>query len=149
MRLLGGGGTLLPDALNTVHFQQICGFSHPANMKRPPKNALAPTPRLGNAPLAHRLAQRPAIRWGWYTAASNAMKTAHFKKTFTDFNILPTRYDTKNLHWRLRQGQAMRLSARRPTQRPTSDWGRHTAAPNALKTRHSKQTFTDFNILPT
>ena len=27
------------------------------------------------------------------------MKTAHFKKTLTNFNILSTRCDTKNLHW--------------------------------------------------
>ena len=77
------------------------------------------------------------------------MKTTHFKKTLTDFNILPTRYDTKNLHWRLRQGQATRLSACYPAQRLSSDWGRQFASPNALKTGHSKQTFPDFNVLPT
>ena len=92
---------------------------------------------------------RPAIRWGRYTAIANAMKTMHFKKTLRDFNILPTRCDTKNLHWRLRQGQATRLSARCPAQRLASDWGRHTAAPNALKTRRCKQKFTDFNVLST
>ena len=89
----------------------------------------------------------PAIWWGQYTAIANAMKTAHFNKTLIDFSILPTRCDTKNLHWRLRQGQATRLSARRPAQRLASDWGRHTTAPNALKTGRCKQKFTDFNVL--
>ena len=55
----------------------------------------------------------------------------------------------RKMHSSLYQGQAMRLSARCPAQRPATDWGRHTAAPNALKTGHFKQTFTDFNILPT
>ena len=43
----------------------------------------------------------------------------------------------------------MRLLVRRVAQRPASDWGRHTTAPNALETGHFKQTFTDFHILPT
>ena len=55
----------------------------------------------------------------------------------------------RKLHSGLRQGQATRLSARRPAQRPARHRGRHTAAPNALKTGHCKQTFTDFNVLPT
>ena len=42
-----------------------------------------------------------------------------------------------------------RLLARRPAQRPARHWGRHTAAPNALKTGHCKQTFTHFNVVPT
>ena len=52
-------------------------------------------------------------------------------------------------HSGLRQGQATRLSARRPAQRPATDWGRHTAGPDALKTGRCKQTFTHFNVLPT
>ena len=55
----------------------------------------------------------------------------------------------RKLHSGLRQGQATRLSARRPAQRPATDWGRHTATPDALKTGRCKQTFTDFNVLPT
>ena len=55
----------------------------------------------------------------------------------------------RKLHSGLRQGQATRLSARRPAQRPATDWGRHTAAPDALKTGHFKQTFTESSILPT
>ena len=43
----------------------------------------------------------------------------------------------------------MHHSARRPTQRPASHWGRHTASPDVLKTGRCKQTFTDFNVLPT
>ena len=50
---------------------------------------------------------------------------------------------------RLRQGQATRLSVRRPAQRPASHWGRHTAAPDALKTGHCKQKFTEFIVLAT
>ena len=45
--------------------------------------------------------------------------------------------------------EATRLSVHCPAQRPASDWGWHTAIPNALKTRHSKQKFTEFNVLPT
>ena len=55
----------------------------------------------------------------------------------------------RKLHSGLRQGQAMRVLARRPAQRPASHWGRHTAAPDALKTGRCKQTFTHFNVLPT
>ena len=59
----------------------------------------------------------------------------------------------RKLHSGLRQGQATRLSARlsacRPAQRPARHRGRHTAAPDALKTGHCKQKFTDFNVLPT
>ena len=55
----------------------------------------------------------------------------------------------EKLHSSLRQGQATRLSARRPAQRPARHRGQHTAAPNALKTRRCKQTFTHFNVLPT
>ena len=51
---------------------------------------------------------------------------------------------TEKLHLGLRQGQAMRLSARCPAQRPARHRGRHTAAPDALKTEHCKQKFTDF-----
>ena len=55
----------------------------------------------------------------------------------------------RKLHSGLCQGQVMRLSARRPAQRPATDWGRHTATPNALKTGRCKQTFTHFNVLST
>ena len=54
----------------------------------------------------------------------------------------------RKLHLGLRQGQATRLSARRPAQRPARHRGWHTGAPNALKTGHCKQTFTDFKVLP-
>ena len=55
----------------------------------------------------------------------------------------------RKIHSSLCQGQAMRFLVHRPAQRPATDWGRHTAAPNALKTGHFKQTFTDLDILPT
>ena len=55
----------------------------------------------------------------------------------------------RKLHSGLCQGQATRLSARRPAQRPVRHRGRHTATPDALKTGHCKQKFTDFNVLPT
>ena len=99
--------------------------------------------------LAHRLAQRAATRWGRHTSAPDALKTERCKQTFTHFNVLPTQYDREKKIRRLRQGQATRLLACRPAQRPARHWGRHTATPDALKTGHSKQTFTDFNVLPT
>ena len=55
----------------------------------------------------------------------------------------------RKLHSGLCQGQATRLSARRPAQRPARHRGQHTAAPDALKTGHFKQTFTESNILST
>ena len=55
----------------------------------------------------------------------------------------------RKLHSGLCQGQATRLSACRPLQRPATDWGRHTATPDTLKTGRCKQTFTHFNVLPT
>ena len=123
-------------------------FPHTANQKQDRK--LHSGLRQGQATRlsAHRPALRFAIRWGRYTAAANAMKTAHFKKTLTDFNILPTRYNTKNLHWRLRQGQATRLLAHRPAQRVAIRWGRYNATANAMKTADFKKTLTGFNILP-
>ena len=98
---------------------------------------------------ARRPAQRLASHWGRHIATPDALKTGHSKQTFTNFNVLPTQHDKEKENQRLRQGQATRLSARRPAQRPASHWGRHTASPDALKTRHSKQTFTHFNVLPT
>ena len=55
----------------------------------------------------------------------------------------------RKLHSGLRQGQATRLSARHPAQRPATDWGQHTTAPDALKTGRCEQTFIDLNVLPT
>ena len=55
----------------------------------------------------------------------------------------------RKLHSGLCQGHTTRLLARYLAQCPATNWGQHTAAPNALKTEHSKQTFTDFNVLPT
>ena len=55
----------------------------------------------------------------------------------------------RKLHSGLHQGQATRLSVRRPAPRPARHRGRHTATLDALKTRHYKQKFTDFNVLPT
>ena len=82
-------------------------FPHTANQKQDRK--LHSGLRQGQAMRlsARRPAQRPATDWGRHTAAPNALKTGHFKQTFTDCNILPTRYDTKKMHWPLRQGQAM------------------------------------------
>ena len=98
---------------------------------------------------ARRPAQRPARHRGRHTAAPDALKTGHCKQKFTAFNVLPTQYDREKKIWRLCQGQATRLSARRPAQRPARHQGWHTAAPNALKTGHCKQTCTDFKVLPT
>ena len=55
----------------------------------------------------------------------------------------------RKLHSGLCQGQATRLSIRQPAQRPATEWGRHTATPNALKTGHFKETFTECHNLPT
>ena len=55
----------------------------------------------------------------------------------------------RKLHSGLCQGQAMRLSVRCPAQRPASHWGRHSAAPDALKIGRCKQTFTEFIVLAT
>ena len=98
---------------------------------------------------ARRPAQRPARHWGRHTAAPDALKTGHCKQTFTNFKVLPTQYDREKENRRLRQGQTTRLSARRPAQRPARHQGRHTAALDALKTGRCKQTFTNFNVLPT
>ena len=98
---------------------------------------------------ARRPAQRLTSDWGRHTATPNALKTGHSKQTFTEFNVLPTQYDTEKKDRRLRQGQTTRLSARCPAQRLARHWGRHTAAPNALETGHCKQTVTDFNVLST
>ena len=145
-----GRHTAAPNALKTGHFKETFTECHNLPTRYDTKKMQWPL-RQGQATRlsAHRPAQRAATRWGRDTSTPDALKTAHFKKTLTDFNILPTRYGPKILHWRLRQGQATRLSARRPAQHPATDWGRHTAAPNALKTGHSKQTFTEFNVLPT
>ena len=99
--------------------------------------------------LARSPVQRPATDWGRHTAAPDALKIGHCKQTFTDFNVLPTQYDREKENRRLRQGQAMRFSARYPAQCPASHWGRHTAGPDALKTGHSKEKFTEFNVVAT
>ena len=96
-----------------------------------------------------RPAQPPATDWGRHTAGPDALKTGRCKQTLTDFNVLTTQYDREKKNRRLRKGQTTRLSARCPAQRPARHWGRCTTAPDALKTGHSKQTFTDFNVLPT
>ena len=88
---------------------------------------------------APRLAQRPATDWGRHTTVPNALKTGHFKQTFTESSILPTRNDTKKLQWPLRHGQATRLLAHRPAQCTATRWGRDTSAPDALKTAHFKK----------
>ena len=67
--------------------------------------------------LVHRPAQHPARHWGRHTAAPDVLKTGHSKQKFTEFNVLATQYDTEKMDWRLRQGQATRLSAHRPAQR--------------------------------
>ena len=98
---------------------------------------------------ARCLAQRPATEWGRHTATPNALKTGHFKETFTECHNLPTRYDTKKMQWPLLQGQTTCLSAHRLAQHAATRWGWDTSTPDALKTAHFKKTLTDFNILPT
>ena len=139
-----------PDALKTGHCKQTCTEFNVLQTQYE-RQIKARLHRQGQATRlsAHRPAQRAASRWGRHTAAPDALKTGHCKQTFTTFKVLPTQYDTEKENRRLRQGQATRLSAHRPAQRAASRWGRHTAAPNALKTGHCKQTFTTFKVLPT
>ena len=73
---------------------------------------------------ARRPAQRPATDWGRHTAGPDALKIGCCKQTPTQFNVLPTQYDREKKNQRLREGQATRLLARRPAQRPATDWGR-------------------------
>ena len=72
---------------------------------------------------ARRPAQRLASDWGRHIAAPNALKTGRCNQKFTDFNVLSTQYGIEKKNWHLHQGQAMRLSARRPAQRPVMQWG--------------------------
>ena len=145
-----GQHTAAPDALKTRHFKQTFAKSNILPTRNDSqKNAVAPLPRPGDAPFgaSSRLAHNHSLGAGHFRP--QCIENRAFQKTLTDFNILPTRYGTKILHWRLHRGQSTCYSTRRPAQRPASDWGRRTAAPNALKTGHSKQTFTNFNILLT
>ena len=98
---------------------------------------------------ARRPAQLPTTNWGQHTAAPSALKTGHFKQSFIDCNILPTRYDNKKLQWPLCQGQAMRLSVHRLAQRAATQWGRDTSTPDALKTAHFLQIWAHFHTLQT
>ena len=145
-----GWHTAAPDALKTGHCKQkFTEFNVLATQydreKENRRLCQGQTTRLS----ARRLAQRPATDWGRHTTGPDALKTGRCKQTFTDFNVLPTQYDTEKKIRRLRQGQAMHLSARRPAQRPARHRGWHTVTFNALKTGHCKQTFIDFNVLPT
>ena len=145
-----GRHTAAPDALKTGHCKQkFTEFKVLATQYNKEKGNRRLRQGQATRLSAHRPAQRLARHWGRHIAGPDALKTGHSKQTFTDFNVLPTQYDKEKKIRRLRQGQAMRLSARRPAQRPARHWGRHTAAPDALKTGHSKQTFTEFIVLPT
>ena len=127
-----------PDALKTGHWKQTCTDFYVLRTQYERKIK------------ARRVRRGQARRhWGRHAAAPDALKTGHCKQTCTEFNVLQAQYERQikaRLH---RQGQATRLSAHRPAQRAASRWGRHTAAPDALKTGGCKQTFTHFNVVPT
>ena len=145
-----GRHTPTPDALKTGHFKQTFTKSNILPTQNDTKKiAVAPPPWPGDAPFGISPGPVRSYSVGAGHFHPRCIENCAFQKTLTDFNILPTRYGTKILHWRLRQGQAMRHSARRLAQRPARHRGRHTATPDALKTRRCKQTFTHFNILPT
>ena len=145
-----GRHTAGPDALKTGRYKQTFTDSNvlPTQYDREKKNRRL---REGQAMRlsACRPAQRPARHRGRHTATPDALKTGHCKQKFTEFNVLATQYDREKENRRLLQGQVTRLSAHCPAQRPATDWGRHTVAPDALKAGRCKQTFTDFNVLPT
>ena len=145
-----GQHTAGPDALKTGHFKQTFTESNILPTRNDTqKIAVAPPPWPGDAPFGASPNPMRSYSVGAGHFRPRCIENRAFPKTLIDFNILPTRYGTKILYWRLRQGQAMRLSACRPAQRPAGHWGRHTATPDELKTGHCKQTFTDFNVLPT
>ena len=144
-----GRHTAAPNALKTGHFKQTFTESSILPTRNDTKKiVVAPPPWPGDTPFGASPSPVRSYSVGPGHFHPRCIENCAFQKTLTDFNILPTRYSTKILHWRLRQGQAMRHSARRPTQRPASHWGRHTASPDAWKTGRCKQTFTDFNVLP-
>ena len=139
-----------PDALKTGHFKQTFTESNILPTRNDTqKIAVAPPPWPGDAPFGASPGPARSYSVGAGHFRPRCIENRAFQKTLTDFNIFPTQYGTKILHWCLRQGQATRHSARRLAHRPARHWGRHTAAPNALKTGRCKQTFTDFNVLPT
>ena len=145
-----GRHTAAPDALKTGNFKQTFTESNILLTRNDTKKiAVVPPPWLGDAPFGALPGPVRSYSVGAGHFRPRCIENRAFQKTLTDFNILPTRYGIKFLHWRLCQGQATRHSARRPAQRPARHWGRHTATPNALKTGRCKQTFTHFNVLPT
>ena len=68
---------------------------HTANQKQDKKMHLGLRQGQATRLSARCPAQRLATDWGRHTTTLNALKIGHFKQTFTDFNILPARYDTK------------------------------------------------------
>ena len=113
------------------------------------QTAFRPLARPGEAPFGASPGPGRTYSVGRYTTAPDALKTAHLKQTLIDFINLPIRHGTKILHTCRPQGQATRHWARRPAQRPARHWGRQTAALDALKTGHWKQTCTDIYVLRT
>ena len=132
-----GWHTATRDALKTGHFKQTFKESSILPTRNDTKKiAVAPPPWPGDAPFSASPGPACSYSVGAGHFHPQCIENCAFQKILTDFNILPKRYGTKSLHWRLRQGQTMRHSARRPTQRPASHWERHTTGPDALKTGH-------------
>ena len=142
-----GRHTAAPDALKTGHFKQTFTESNILPTRNDTKKiAVAPPPWPGNAPFGTSPGPARSYSVGAGHFCPRCIENRAFQKTLTDFNILPTRYGTKILHWRLQQGQATCHLTRHPAQRPARHWGRHTTAPDALKTGRCKQKFTHFNV---
>ena len=99
--------------------------------------------------LARRPAQRPATDWGRHTATPDALKTGHFKQTFIERNILPTRNDTKKVAvapvpW---PGDAAFGASPGPVRSYLVGAGHF--RPQCIENCAFQKTLTDFNILPT
>ena len=109
----------------------------------PQKNALTPPPRLGDAAFGVLLSP----------TYNNSIGAVHFCPPCIENRIVITNIHGfshfsnmirwRKMNWRLLQGQATRLSAHLPA----TWWGWGTSTPDALKTTHSKQTFTDIHTL--
>ena len=75
---------------NQVAKANLRGFSHPANMIR--RRKMHKQLRQGQAMRLslHRPVQRATTWWGQDTSTPDALKTMHFKQTFTYFHTLAT-----------------------------------------------------------
>ena len=100
-----GRHTAAPDALKTGHFKQTFTESSILPTRNDTKKiAVAPPPWLGDAPFSASPDPARSYSVGVGHFRPQCIENCAFQKTLTDFNILPTRYGTKILHWRLQQG---------------------------------------------